>query len=159
MRLGVTQLVIALSVLCLSAIATAQSAKHYQFDDAAQEATFRELIGELRCPKCQNQSIADSNAELAVDLRERTYQMVRDGASKQEVIDYMVARYGDFVHYQPPVTVATSILWWGPFGVLIIGGIVIVLRVRQQRSREVEWSAEEQAQLEALRQRQKGENE
>ncbi|RUO74408.1 cytochrome c-type biogenesis protein CcmH [Pseudidiomarina sediminum] len=145
--------------LFVCSAALAQSAKNYVFDDAAKEATFRELIGELRCPKCQNQSIADSNAELAVDLRERTYQMVQEGASKQEVIDYMVARYGDFVHYQPPVTVATSILWWGPLGVLIIGGIVVVLRVRQQRHREVEWSAEEQAQLDALRQRQKGENE
>jgi cytochrome c-type biogenesis protein CcmH len=129
----------------------AQNLQEYQFEDPAQEALFRELIGELRCPKCQNQSIADSNAELAVDLRDRTYMMVRDGATKQQVIDFMVARYGDFVHYQPPMNIATSILWWGPIAVLVIGAFVIVFRVKQQRQTEVSLSDEEQAQLATLR--------
>ena len=132
-------------------VAQAQNLQAYEFEDPAQEALFRELINELRCPKCQNQSIADSNAELAVDLRDRTYLMVRDGASKQQVIDFMVARYGDFVHYQPPMNIATSILWWGPLAVLVIGAVVIVFRVKQQRQTEVTLSEEEQAQLATLR--------
>lgn len=140
-------------VLTLLSFATpsySQNLEAYQFDEPAQEALFNELINELRCPKCQNQSIADSNAELARDLRDRTYFMVKEGATKQEVIDFMVARYGDFVHYQPPLTFVTSILWWGPIGVLAIGGLVILFRVRQQRSSEVELSDEERKRLAAL---------
>jgi cytochrome c-type biogenesis protein CcmH len=140
-------------VLTLLSFATpgySQNLEAYQFDEPAQEALFNELIDELRCPKCQNQSIADSNAELARDLRDRTYFMVKEGATKQEVIDFMVARYGDFVHYQPPLTFVTSILWWGPIAVLAIGGLVILFRVRQQRSSEVELSDEERKRLAAL---------
>lgn len=128
-----------------------QNLEAYHFEEPAQEALFKELINELRCPKCQNQSIADSNADLARDLRDRTYFMVKEGATKQEVIDFMVARYGDFVHYQPPLTFVTSILWWGPIAVLAIGGLVILFRVRQQRSAEIELSDAEREQLASLR--------
>lgn len=138
-------------VLLFSVPSNGQSLEAYQFDEPAQEQLFRELINELRCPKCQNQSIADSNAELARDLRDRTYFMVKEGATKQEVIDFMVARYGDFVHYQPPMTFVTSILWWGPIAVLVIGGLVILFRVRQQRNAEVELSDDERQRLAALR--------
>lgn len=140
-----------LTALVLVAPSHGQNLEAYQFDEPAQEALFKELIDELRCPKCQNQSIADSNAELARDLRDRTYFMVKEGATKQEVIDFMVARYGDFVHYQPPLTFVTSILWWGPIAVLAVGGLVILFRVRQQRSTEVELSDDERAQLATLR--------
>lgn len=81
--------------------------------------------------------------------------MVKSGATKQEVIDFMVARYGDFVHYQPPMTLATSILWWGPFAVLVIGGLVVLVRVRAQRSSEVELSPEDRTRLAELRKAQK----
>lgn len=138
-------------VLAFSVPSSGQNLDAYQFDEPAQEQLFRELINELRCPKCQNQSIADSNAELARDLRDRTYFMVKEGATKQEVIDFMVARYGDFVHYQPPMTFVTSILWWGPVAVLVIGGLVILFRVRQQRNAEVELSDDERQRLAALR--------
>ncbi|MDN7136685.1 cytochrome c-type biogenesis protein CcmH [Pseudidiomarina sp. 1ASP75-14] len=147
-------LVAALLVVLAAAVATsvqAQETEVYTFEEPAKDALFKELITELRCPKCQNQSIADSDAELARDLRDRTYLMVQRGASKQEVIDYMVARYGDFVHYQPPMTVATSILWWGPFAVLAIGALVVLVRVRSQRKTEVELSDEDRARLEHLR--------
>ena len=139
-----------LTILSFATPSYSQNLEAYQFDEPAQEALFNELIDELRCPKCQNQSIADSNAELARDLRDRTYFMVKEGATKQEVIDFMVARYGDFVHYQPPLTFVTSILWWGPIAVLAIGGLVILFRVRQQRSSEVELSDEERKRLAAL---------
>lgn len=122
----------------------------YQFDDPSKEALFRELINELRCPKCQNQSIADSDAPLAKDLRDRTYLMVQQGATKQEVVDYMVARYGDFAHYRPPVKLSTIVLWVGPGLVILIGALVIIARVRQQQPYEAELSAQEREQLAAL---------
>ena len=103
----------------------------YTFDSDAQEQTFRELTKELRCPKCQNQDIADSNAGLAKDLRDKTYQMVREGKEKQEVVDYMVARYGNFILYDPPLMASTLILWLGPLLVILIGGAVVVLRSRR----------------------------
>lgn len=122
----------------------------YQFDDPNKEALFRELINELRCPKCQNQSIADSDAPLAKDLRDRTYLMVQQGATKQEVVDYMVARYGDFAYYRPPVRLSTLVLWLGPVLVVLTGALVIIVRVRQQRHEEVELSDHEREQLAAL---------
>ena len=122
----------------------------YQFDDPNKEALFRELINELRCPKCQNQSIADSDAPLAKDLRDRTYLMVQQGATKQEVVDYMVARYGDFAYYRPPVRLSTLVLWLCPALVVLTGPLVILVRVRPQRHEDVELSDPEREQLAAL---------
>ncbi|MDX1706660.1 cytochrome c-type biogenesis protein [Pseudidiomarina sp.] len=130
--------------------AGAASLQTYAFDDPHKQALFHELINELRCPKCQNQSIADSDAPLAKDLRDRTYTMVQNGASKQEVINYMVERYGDFAHYQPPWQVSTSILWWGPFGIILIGILVVVVRARARAEPEA-LSVEEEQQLARLR--------
>lgn len=104
----------------------------YNFDDPKKEETFRELLKELRCPKCQNQDIADSNAELAKDLREKTYQMLQEGSSKEEVVDYMVARYGNFILYKPPFMASTLILWAGPVLVLLIGLVVVLVRTRKK---------------------------
>ncbi len=102
---------------CLGAGQASAAIDVYTFDSDAQEQTFRELTKELRCPKCQNQDIADSNAGLAKDLRDRTYQMVREGKEKQEVVDYMVARYGNFILYDPPLMASTLILLaWPPAG-------------------------------------------
>lgn len=126
----------------------------YQFDNEQQEQTFRELTRELRCPKCQNQDIADSNAGLAKDLRDKTYQMVHQGKEKQEVIDYMVARYGNFILYDPPMMASTLILWLGPLGVIVIGLGVVLARARKTpRARQAapqELSEEERNRLAAL---------
>ncbi|MFM4722996.1 cytochrome c-type biogenesis protein [Aeromonas veronii] len=103
----------------------------YTFDNDNQEQVFRELTRELRCPKCQNQDIADSNAGLAKDLRDKTYQMVRQGKDKDEIVDYMVARYGNFILYNPPLMASTLILWLGPLLVILIGGAVVVMRSRR----------------------------
>ncbi|MGN5078356.1 cytochrome c-type biogenesis protein [Aeromonas veronii] len=103
----------------------------YTFDNDNQEQVFRELTKELRCPKCQNQDIADSNAGLAKDLRDKTYQMVREGKDKEEIVDYMVARYGNFILYNPPLMASTLILWLGPLMVILIGGAVVVMRSRR----------------------------
>ena len=103
----------------------------YTFDNDNQEQVFRELTRELRCPKCQNQDIADSNAGLAKDLRDKTYQMVRQGKDKDEIVDYMVARYGNFILYNPPLMASTLILWLGPLLVIVIGLGGVVMRSRR----------------------------
>jgi len=106
----------------------------YHFDDPAQDARYRTLISELRCLVCQNQNLADSNAELAHDLRRQTYDMVRAGKSNREVIDYMTDRYGDFVLYRPPLKPLTVLLWAGPF-LLLLGGLVVMVRFVRARAR------------------------
>lgn len=148
----ITMLMVAIGVAVSSwSIAYAANLETYKFDDPKKEALFRELIDELRCPKCQNQTIGDSDAPLAKDLRDRTYMMIQQGASKQEVVDYMVARYGDFAYYRPPVKLSTVVLWLGPVVVILVGAGVILMRVRSRNNAEVELSEQEQAQLAALR--------
>jgi cytochrome c-type biogenesis protein CcmH len=103
-------------------------------DDPALETRMQALAVELRCLVCQNQTIADSSADLAVDLRNQVRQMLRDGKSEREIIDYMTARYGDFVLYRPPVKATTALLWFGPALALVLGvaTLVIVLRRRSR---------------------------
>jgi cytochrome c-type biogenesis protein CcmH len=102
----------------------------YQFDNEQQEQRFRILSEELRCPKCQNQSIADSDAGIAQDMRTRVHTMILEGKSDEDIVDYFVSRYGDFVSYRPPVNAGTSILWLGPIVLLLGGGVLIVLLLR-----------------------------
>lgn len=100
----------------------------YQLDDPAKQKLFQELKHELRCPMCQNQTIGDSNAMIALDLKRKTFELVESGKSKQEIIDYMKARYGEFVHYKPPVTPITIWLWLLPVGFVVVafGAMFIV---------------------------------
>ncbi len=114
----------------------AGSIEAYRFDDPVKEARYKVLIEELRCLVCQNQNLADSNAELAQDMRRLTYDMVRRGASNEEVSTYMVQRYGDFVLYLPPFKTSTALLWTGPFILLVASVLVLILFVRR-RNREV----------------------
>ena len=100
----------------------------YEFDSPQQRESFLQLTAELRCPMCQNQNIADSDAMIAHDMRRKVYSLLKQGKSEQEVIDYMKARYGDFVHYQPPVTAATLWLWLGPVLFIVIALIVVIRR-------------------------------
>ena len=93
--------------------------------DPALEARLKSMSQELRCLVCQNSTLADSSAPLAEDLRKEIRAQMRAGKSDQEVIDYLVARYGDFVRYRPPVNNSTALLWFGPFLILIIGGFVL----------------------------------
>ncbi|NOU50835.1 cytochrome c-type biogenesis protein CcmH [Pseudoalteromonas sp. JBTF-M23] len=135
-----------LLILCGSATATEDK---YVFASEERAATFRELTHELRCPKCQNQNIADSDAVVAKDLRDKVLSLVNDGKSKQEVIDYMIDRYGYFVHYQPPVTPATIILWVLPVLIVVIGFGFIVFR-QKKASRKQTWSSEDEQKLAKL---------
>lgn len=100
----------------------------YEFDSPQQRESFLQLTAELRCPMCQNQNIADSDAMIAHDMRRKVYSLLKQGKSEQEVIDFMKARYGDFVHYQPPVTAATLWLWLGPVLFIVIALIVVIRR-------------------------------
>ena len=121
----------------------------YEFRDDAERARYAELTKELRCPKCQNQDIADSNAPIAADLRKEIFRMLGEGQSNQQIIDFMVDRYGDFVRYKPALSSKTWLLWFGPAG-LLIGGLVvigvIVVRRRGQGREETDVLSDEERQ-------------
>lgn len=99
------------------------------FTSLDQEKEYQQLTQELRCPQCQNNNIADSNATIAVDMRAKVFELLQEGKSKQQVVDYMVQRYGNFVTYDPPLTAATIMLWVLPL-LLVLFGIALVLRRR-----------------------------
>ncbi len=126
----------------------------YEFPNEAERQRFRSLTTELRCPKCQNQDIADSNAPIAADLRKQIYEQLQQGKSDEQIVDYMVDRYGDFVRYKPPVNARTWLLWFGPAALLGLGVLVVgVLVARRRRSAagpSASLSAEEQARLNQL---------
>ena len=103
------------------------------------------LAHELRCLVCQNQSLAESNAPLAVDLRNQIREQLAGGASEQQVIDFMVARYGDFVLYRPPFKATTIALWAGPFLLLALGIVILVRRIARRRAPEPPLSDAERA--------------
>ncbi|WP_419555189.1 cytochrome c-type biogenesis protein [Pseudoalteromonas luteoviolacea] len=135
--------------LLLSAAVVNAAEDEYEFKNAEQAQTFKELTLELRCPKCQNQNIADSDAIVAKDLRDKVLTLVHEGNSKQEVIDYMIDRYGYFVHYQPPVTPATIILWVLPVIIVVLGFGFIVFRQKKAAIKQP-WSAADDKRLEQL---------
>lgn len=143
-------------LLGLSLIGVARAAiDTYQFKDEVERERFRGLTEELRCPKCQNQNIADSNAPIATDLRREIFRMLEEGRSDKEIVDFLVMRYGDFVMYKPPLDSRTWLLWYGPFGLLGLGAIglcVLVLRRRKvERAPErVALSSAERERLDAL---------
>ena len=123
----------------------------HKFDDPGKEKTYKELIDELRCLVCQNQNLADSNADLAKDLREKTYEMVEAGKSKDEIVDWMVNRYGDFVLYKPPLQRNTLLLWVGPFIILLLGVAALTRFIRRRpSSSEHILTEEERRKAEAL---------
>lgn len=106
----------------------------YEFDSKAEQERFRRLTEELRCPKCQNQNIADSDAEISLDMRELTYRMmIEEGKSNEEIVGFLVERYGDFVRYKPPVDKRTYVLWYGPFVVLGLALLVLAVLVLRRR--------------------------
>jgi cytochrome c-type biogenesis protein CcmH len=102
------------------------------FRDAAEEARFRELAAELRCVLCQNQSLADSNAAIAQDLRREVFDLMREGKSNEEIKTFLTERYTDFVLYKPRMEPRTWLIWFGPLAVLIGGAIAVVLIVRRR---------------------------
>ena len=134
-------LVIILLIPCLAAAEEARPLA----DNPQVEARLKILAVELRCLVCQNQTLADSNAPLAEDLRREVREMITKGMSDREIIDFLVQRYGDFVLYRPPWKATTTLLWLGPFLLLIAGatGLVFALRRRQKKLADVTLSEEE----------------
>jgi len=136
--------------LLLTAHAAPAAVEYRQFADAEQQQSYQFLISELRCLVCQNQTIADSNADLAQDLRRQVYEMLQQGKSKQEIVDFMTARYGDFVLYNPPFKAKTGILWLAPMVFLLIGLMAVFLIVRRKKSASVELSPEKKEKIRRL---------
>ena len=122
------------ALLGLFLVTTAQAAiDTYEFRDEAERERYRTLTEELRCPKCQNQNIADSNAPIAMDLRREIFRMLEEDKSNEQIVDYLVDRYGDFVRYKPPVNAKTLLLWYGPIALLVLGFAVLAVILRRRR--------------------------
>jgi cytochrome c-type biogenesis protein CcmH len=122
-------------------------------DDPVTEKRLQSLSAELRCLVCQNQTIADSHADLAVDLRREIRGMIQAGQTDQQIIDFMVARYGDFVLYRPPLKTTTAILWGGPALLLLVGLFGLIHHLRRRNATAVEpapLSADDAARAAAL---------
>ena len=133
----------------LNVQATALS--NYTFDSKEEEQAFREFSAELRCLVCQNQSLADSDADLADDLRREVYTMWRAGKSKEEIVTFLVDRYGDFVLYNPPLKPSTYILWFSPLFVMLIAGFFLLRTLmRKSRAAEQRLTEEEQQRINEL---------
>lgn len=111
---------------------SAATLDQYGFVSTGQREHFKGLIAELRCLVCQNQSLADSDAPLAEDLRREVYQMMQAGRTDAEIIDFLVARYGDFVLYRPPIKATTYLLWFGPFLLLALAVALVLLFIRRR---------------------------
>lgn len=118
--------------IALSPAALAKEAAPTAFDPVAHKRVV-EVSEQLRCLVCQNQSIADSNAELAVDLRNQVIEQVKAGKSNEEIVNYMVDRYGDFVLYNPPFKLSTAILWLGPLGLFVVGLGAFYINLRRRK--------------------------
>ncbi len=121
-----------IALLCLVVPLAAYAQMPAAVDEAQQQRVAR-LAEQLRCLVCQNQSIADSNAELAVDLRRQINEQISQGRSDAEIVDFMVQRYGDFVLYKPPVKATTLVLWFGPVALLLLGGGILLHHLRSRR--------------------------
>ena len=127
-------LVIILLIPCLAAAEEARPLA----DNPQAEARLKQLAVDLRCLVCQNQTLADSNAPLAEDLRQEVREMIAKDMSDKDIIDFLVARYGDFVLYRPPLKATTTLLWLGPFLLLIAGATTLVLALRRRQKKLVE---------------------
>jgi len=145
------RLIFLLGLLLSIPLSVSAKIELHQFESKQQEALYNKMIEELRCLVCQNQNLADSNAELAVDLREKTYKMVVQNKSESDIVDYMVNRYGDFVLYKPPFKINTLILWIGPFFLLVLAIYFAMKIIRQGSTKAQSETAEVKAEHESIR--------
>lgn len=131
--------------------AQAYTLEEFTFEDPARTHEFRDLIGQLRCLVCQNESLAGSQASVAQDLREEVYRMMSEGQSRDQIVDFLVARYGDFVLYEPPLKPSTYFLWLGPFLFLGLGGYLLARALQRKKAEpEQDLSASERERLSQL---------
>jgi cytochrome c-type biogenesis protein CcmH len=125
---------ITLIFLLLMAGASFAGVEYREFANPEQQEAYESLTSELRCLVCQNQTIADSNADLASDLRRQVYEMLQKGQSKDDIIKFMTERYGDFVLYNPPFKSKTVLLWFGPVLFFLIGVAFVILLIRRKQA-------------------------
>ncbi|WP_024300052.1 cytochrome c-type biogenesis protein [Methylomicrobium lacus] len=125
---------ITLIFLLLLAGVSSAGVEYREFKNPEQQEAYESLTSELRCLVCQNQTIADSNADLAADLRRQVYEMLEKGQSKDEVVKFMTERYGDFVLYKPPFKVKTLLLWLGPVLFFLIGALFVIVLIRRKQT-------------------------
>lgn len=138
-------------VLAVSSVSALASNELLAFDNDDLRERYGELVFQLRCPKCQNQNVADSNAPIAEDIREKTYEMLHQGYTNQEIIDFMIERYTEFVIYKPQLSVVTIWLWIVPVSILVIGLAVLFNLTRRANSKqEVQLTAEESQRVKML---------
>jgi len=136
--------IVLLAVLSISFGAVAAPIETFQFDSPETEKVFHKLSEEIRCLVCQNQNIAESNADLAKDLRLEIYTMLSEGKTEDEIVAFMVERYGDYVLYRPPFKPMTWLLWFGPAIIFVIGLVYVIRFMRSQNlSKQVESLSEE----------------
>lgn len=128
-------LLVALSVVTAVSYAPAAQATidAFEFKNDELRTRYQDLAAVLRCPKCQNQNIIDSDAGIAADLRQQVYRLLNEGYTDEEILDFMVARYGNFVLYEPPMNSLTYLLWFGPFALLLLAGFVVFMLLRGNR--------------------------
>lgn len=128
-------------LFCLFSVSVSASIETYEFESPEVEAEYNRLIDELRCLVCQNQNLAGSDADLAQDMRRETYKMLNSGKTPDEVADFMVARYGDFVLYRPRFKTSTYLLWLGPVVLLAIVLVLVTRRIRRSQAAVVDEDA------------------
>jgi cytochrome c-type biogenesis protein CcmH len=133
MRQRLITLLVACLLLGNAGLHASVTLESFTFASADEEQRFKDLIQELRCLVCQNQSLIDSDAELAHDLRAEVYGMMQAGQSDPQIIEFLVARYGDFVLYSPPVKPSTWLIWFGPFVLLLVATLLLFRSLRRQQ--------------------------
>ena len=149
MKLGFIGLVL----LALASNVFAAAYEQRDFNSSEQAANFQQMISVLRCPKCQNQNLADSNSPIAKDLRDQVYRLQQEGKDEQQIKEFMVARYGNFVLYEPPLDKYTYALWLTPIILLLLAFLVLWRIKRQQKSAQGALTETEQQTLQNLLQR------
>lgn len=125
-------IVLAVTVFMVTSETNASPVETFEFRDEVTKVRFQALSKELRCPKCQNQNLADSNSAISIDLRRELYELLQQGKADSEIINFMVSRYGEFVLYRPRVSSLTYILWFGPALLILIGVIVVIVILRKK---------------------------
>ena len=131
-------LLVFVAMLTFVGLAHAQAIEPMPFKDHAQELRFQHLTHQLRCPMCQNETLADSNAPIARDLRNQIFKLMQQGKSDDEIKQYLVARYSDYILYDPPLKPGTILLWFGPLLILLGGGAVVLVAIRKRKREGVE---------------------
>lgn len=146
MKLKATITLLLLGLSCqLSAVTT-----EFEFGESVNEQRYLSYINKIRCLVCQNESLGSSRSDLAVDLRLEIYRLMEEGQSNQQIDDFLVARYGDFILYQPPVKSSTLMLWFGPFLLLFVLLAVLLIRIKKMKKEPIVLSASEQQQAQKL---------